>query len=1287
MKTGIAGLYLKSKVKDKDVDLIIDTGSSVTILASSIFKKINQQNQFQLTEFPSKLYLADGSELPVLGMTRLSFRFDDFEINHETLIADIESDGLIGLDFIKTKNCEINYGQKTFVIEGHRLEFKEEFNQCKSCRIFSSKMVTIPPYSEYVVQGRVENSKRSGNCSITEPVQSIQRSHGLVPGRMLVNPSKGIVPVCIANPSDEPVVLPKGTVLAIAVPTLDVRAFEKTLSNSINHITSEKWDANIDVEKPSLDEIIQGPLPFHLQDLLDRSSSDFSEEQYVKTRNFLWHYSYVFSSGGNDIGRCDITEHKIPTGDHKPVKLPPRQIPIHLREAVDKELDKLLDMGIIQPSASPWSSCIVVVRKPDGSIRLCLDVRAVNARTKHDSYPLPRTDTCLQSMHGSTYFSTLDLYSGFNQILLDKQDACKTSFSTARGSFQYVTLPFGLQGGPATCQRLMNTIMTGHPLDKRLVIYMDDLITHAPSFDDALEALAEVAFRLLKANLKVKTSKCILFQKSVSFLGHKVSADGIATCPEKIEKVKEWPSPKNITEVKGFLGLCSYYKDFLKDYGETAYPLHKLSQKDIPFEWTQECQDAFDSLKQSLCSSPILAFPNETDTFIVDTDASLHSIGAVLSQVQDGVERVIAYGSKVLSKQQRNYCTTRRELLAIVHFVPKWRQFLLARKFLLRSDHGSLYWLFNWRNPEGQIARWHEILGEFEFEIEHRSGKKHANADALSRIPCAQCGMGVESDENDKSEDLKLKAKRILEKTKAFKSRNFKMKSKEKGNEKNAESLETQSKNVVNQTQQMPVNDHTYCAPNAPDIGPDLEETDTSSNEESDQQGDQNWLQGYTPEELCEMQKEDSNIGFILNKFLKNEPKPSWDEVAPLNLAIKSLWSNWERLELSNNVLYRKFQKEKQVDPILQLILPQRLKNTVLAALHDGPQACHLGEDKTIGAVQSRVYFYGYKKYVSEWLRKCHICNSKKPSPNIKKAPLKNVVFGAPLEQVSLDIAGPFPISDNNRYILVIGDAFTKFFVAIGLPDTKAETVANSLVKEWILKFGTPRIIHSDRGVQFTSAVFKQMCKLLGIHQTLNSSYHARGNGKIERMNGTIERLLAMTIRENQSDWSHKLPYVVAAYHATPHKSTGLTPNQLMFGREVVMPIDLMIGQPKDINPITYGEYNERQRETIEKAFKIARKGLEKAAITQKKNYDVNVKGSKLDIGSRVWCYFPPTKLKLSSKLTRKWQGPFIIVDKLGDLNYKIQLNPRCKIKVVHRDRLNAYQGPNCVPNPPIQRV
>ena len=287
------------------------------------------------------------------------------------------------------------------------------------------------------------------------------------------------------------------------------------------------------------------------------------------------------------------------------------------------------------------------------------------------------------------------------------------------------------------------------------------------------------------------------------------------------------------------------------------------------------------------------------------------------------------------------------------------------------------------------------------------------------------------------------------------------------------------------------------------------------------------------------------------------------------------------------------------------------------------------------------VYFYGYKQTVIDWLKQCHICNSKQPSPNVKRAPLVNYVLGAPLERINLDMCGPFPPSNGHKYILVIGDSFTKFVIAAPMPDMKADRVAEILVREWVLNYGTPRIIHSDRGTQFTSNIFKGMCKLLGVHQTLNSSYHPRENGMIERINGTIERLLAMTVQENQSDWSVKLPFVVSAYGATPHKSMGLTPNQMMFGREFEMPIDLIIGRPKDPNPITYGEYNEVQRENFETGYSIARQNLLKNAKTQKRYYDVKVRGSKLPVGTRVWFYFPHSKVKTIGKTKSPMAGTF----------------------------------------------
>ncbi|GFR00263.1 retrovirus-related Pol polyprotein from transposon 17.6 [Trichonephila clavata] len=265
----------------------------------------------------------------------------------------------------------------------------------------------------------------------------------------------------------------------------------------------------------------------------------------------------------------------------------------------------------------------------------------------------------------------------------------------------------------------------------------DDIIIVGKSFEEHLSNLRRVFEKLKEAKLKLNPSKCNLFRHEVNYLGHIISADGVRTDPQKVSAVKDWRRPKNMHELRSFLGLCTYYRRFVKGFSSIARPLHRLTENKQKFLWTDECEEAFNSLKAALTSSPILVYPDPEKQFILDTDASHESVGAVLSQEINGQEHVIAYWSKCLSKPERNYCVTRKELLAIVKAVENFHSYLYGRKFLLRTDHASLTWLLNFKNTEGQISRWIQKLEEYDFEIKHRKGSLHGNADALSRRPCS----------------------------------------------------------------------------------------------------------------------------------------------------------------------------------------------------------------------------------------------------------------------------------------------------------------------------------------------------------------------------------------------------------------------------------------------------------------------------------------------------------------------------------------------------------------------
>ena len=537
----------------------------------------------------------------------------------------------------------------------------------------------------------------------------------------LVNPVPLYVPVRLLNAQRESVVVFKGTKIGV-VEEMDTPTPVTTVGSEANP------SANVPDEKRKM-----------LWKLVEDCEEALTSNQQEQFFFLLLANADLFADDDNP-GRTSLVKHRIDTGMNPPLRQPVRRIPPHKREEAQRLLQDMLSKKVIQPSCSPWASPIVLVPKKDGSVRFCIDYRKVNGVTRRDAYPLPRIDDTLDTLAGAKWFSTLDMVSGYWQVEVAEEDKEKTAFCTPDGLFEFNMLPFGLCNGPATFQRLMDLVLSGLQWSSCLV-YLDDVVVVEQSFEEHLQNLESVFKWLRDAGLRLKPKKCFFLKKEVLYLGHVVSREGIATDPAKISKVAHWPEPTTTKEVQKFLGFASYYRRFIQGFAHMARPLHRLTEQNYHFKWTTECRQAFEELKAKFTTAPVLAYPDYSRPFILDTDASDSGIGAVLSQYDDnGQECVVAYASRMLSKAERRYCVTLRELLAVVVFTQQFRPYLLGRKFTLRTDHGSLTWLQSFKEPEGQLARWLEKLQELEFTIIHRQGKHHLNADALSRLPCDQCG-------------------------------------------------------------------------------------------------------------------------------------------------------------------------------------------------------------------------------------------------------------------------------------------------------------------------------------------------------------------------------------------------------------------------------------------------------------------------------------------------------------------------------------------------------------------
>ena len=1258
-------MRIRALVHGISTEFLVDTGASCTLVSQRIFQLLKDKVTTSVLPNRRKFQLADGKPLKTFGTVRVDIKIGTQTVFHDIVGADIDDSGILGYDFLEEHKCHLHIDEHELEMNGEKIP---SIRRClKPGTFFRIKdSIEVPEMSEMVIEVSADDENAEETAVLLEPVLHFEEKYGVKSAATLCSMEHPQQFIRIINSNRHPVKLYSGTRAAQGHPVTTICnvGTENKEDEIFSHmpvrfigegVPSEKQlgiedgeqheaSSSISPERTKEEDKHQSELPDYLTELYLSSTFRLQPEQKHAVKQLLQKYAHVFQSNKMDLGQIDAKfgHHEIHTGDAVPVKQRPRRTPIAFKGEEEKEIEKMLEMEVIRPSTSPWASPVVLVRKKDGSTRFCIDYTKLNKLTTIDSYPLPLIDDCLESLAGATSFSTMDLASGYWQIPVKEADKPKTAFVTKSGFYEFNKMPFGLTNAPSTFERCMEAILRGCQW-KTCLVYLDDIIVYGRTHQEHLVRLEEVLHRLQEAGLKLKPSKCHFFQEKLIFLGHQISAQGMTTDPSKTEAVRNWPPPKNIKEVRSFLGFCSYYRRYVKNFANLSEPISQLTRRDCKFLWTDNCQIAFEAIKELLIQAPVLAYPQDEGPFILDCDASDTGIGAVLSQIQgtsqnlskfpprtrtnlekkfNGEEKVISYGSRVLTKEERNYCVTRRELLAVVNFVKQYRHFLLGRKFYIRTDHRPLQWIFSLQDPTGQTARWQETLASFDFELMYRPGQQHGNADGMSRRPF---DLLDKADNGPPCGPCKKCSKQ------------------------NTPILIPVAAVVTRQASKKP------------------NQTSQSSAKDSVQH---QWPIGYSMKDLQEKQLIDPDIKMIMKCKLNGEPRP--DVPIAESPATRNLWLIWDSLILEDGVLWK-----EEINHNKRLVAPKTLQLEIMKLAHESILAGHLGFKRTYKTVCNRYYWFRMKESVQNYTAQCEICNLNKRPSRKPKGPLGHLKAGAPLDTVTTDLFGPLPETQRgNRYIMLITDVFSKWIEIIAIPDAKAETCAEALLNGFISRMGCPLTLHSDRGKNYESEVFQQLCHMLEIHKTRTTARHPRGNGMVERFNQTLITMIRSYLKGKPRTWDQHLDSLAGAYRATQHESTGLSPNQVIFGRETRMPIDIMFGiniKTKDGTPMA--TYVENLKNTLHEAHHTVRQKLQKAAERQENDYNVSLHFKPFKMGDVVLVRNEKRMIGINPKLQYPYSGPNVVLKKINDLNYLIQIDPKGKTKIVHYEKLKLYKA------------
>lgn len=1211
-------------VNNRHYHALLDTGSSVNCISENALRTMNiSTRSIQPTDM--KFNTASGSNLNPTGLISLKFWFNNSFCKDDFFIfKDLSQQIILGRTFMRKYEAKLDLSENSCTINNKFL-------------LKTDTEIYLKPNESILTQGIASTSVPSG-------LHGEIGSHGHRSGITVVASAVTIcnrkVPILLTNEKEHDIKINRGKFITWFKPLSSSECPmepKPQKSKPINTVSKQEPQQATDPEQELKEE--------YNIDLMQ-----YDPKRRQRLVDTIHENKDAFTDSSGKLGYNDWFSYSIQLQPNtRPLTQQPYRMNPEVREALQEQIDKFVEQGVLTRSHSTWSSPVIAIKKGTSKAakhvkstqppeyRLVVDYRYLNAHSLPPQTHLSNVRELLDEIGRSSprWFTSLDVKNSFFQHALHPDSQHLTGFLFNHKAYEFRVCPQGLHASPHVYSRLMLEIMDMIGEHSHVFCYIDDILIATPTWEKHLEVLHKTLKAFRQANLKLNGSKCHFAEKEATFLGYQLSERGISIGHKHTKAIQSWPQPKTPRQVRSLLGSVNYFRQWIPERGNIIRPLTQLTRKHVKFQWTEECQNSFDQIKRIMTSEPILAYPDFDKEFELFTDASQTAIGALLAQRDDNNQlRAVSYLGRGTTPQESRWNITELEALSVVYAVREFRVYLSSKPFKIFTDHAALVHIFNSTKIQAtnKLTRYALYLSDFQYQIVHVPGSNNIIADALSRRTYEDSNkeswadpsydIGLPQLEDSPSPEVAIVTRAMAAKTK--------------------QGTEPQPKPGTPEG-----NSTKDTASTTKDATTANEETTAEENIEPNEK------KGMKPRLY-----EDPTQEFLSNQAIRKAQED--DEFCNdlLNMVLRdTLPEDKKRRDrcqkrqfdfcIRNHMLCQIWNPIPKGDVVFRILIPQSLQHSLIDFVHNHAMTAHLGSDKMISLLRRRVIFKNMYQQVTDYIGSCDTCLRVKQNNHPFKIPIGLYDSSPqPWERCHVDFAGPFQPTQyhGNRYICTVVDSCSSFVVAWPCRTLTTASFMENFYKKISCLFGNPAVLIADNAQTFKAKIWQDLAARMNMKLQFAPPYHPQNNGAAEAAVKRIKQSLQLMSQTFSDNWDKLLAPAVYSINASCHGNLNISPFTIIFGRSP----RILLEQSTDHQPAPLYSIIDEMLTTQQQAQKIMADYKRDKAITRAEK-SLPTETQQTLLPGHVVFWKRPTDHSIDGIHRQRHSGPYIVYGKVGN--------------------------------------